>query len=221
MAVVSSLLITDWKGVRNCLAQLAESHDQVAEFLRGLFVQLEELWGQMLRQERVWQAEHQRARQELESQAAELQRQQQALEAERQRLQAEMERALAEQQQRLAQAQAEESRQREALENELELVRMRAAELAESLAEQSRQIAQERAQWSEEIQRMRRLLETLVSAQPAPAARDEEQPAAAEPARTAAAARPTGEDPVLNSVMAQFQMLQRDLARRRRNGTTG
>lgn len=221
MGEVSSLLITDWKGVRDCLAQLAESHDQVADFLRGLFQQLEDLWGQMLRQERAWQAEHQRALKELESQAAELQRQREALEAERQRLQAEAERTLEAEHQRQTQALAEESRQREVLENELEVVRMRAAELAESLAEQSRQIAQERAQWSEEIARMRRLLETLVRHPPAPAGRDEENPPAAEPPRTAPASRASGEDPVLNSVMAQFQMLQKDLARRRRNGTTG
>lgn len=221
MSVVSSLLITDWKGVRDSLAQLAESHDQVAHFLRSLFQQLEELWGQMLRQERTWQAERERARKELESRAAELQRQQTALEAERGRLQAEMARALEEQQGRLAQVQAEEARQRESLENELELVRMRAAELAESLAEQSRQIAQERAQWTEELQRMRRLLETLVRAQHAPAANDDEGPSAPPPGRAPANARAVDEDPVLNSVMAQFQMLQKDLARRRRNGTTG
>lgn len=221
MAEVSSLLITDWKGVRDCLTQLAESHDQVADFLRELFRQLEDLWGQMLRQERAWQAQHQQGCKELKRQAAELQRQQKALEAERQRLQAEMERALEAEHQRQAQAQAEETRQREALENELELVRMRAAELAESLAEQSRQIAQERAQWSEELKRMRRLLETLVRSRPAPATGDEVQPPPAEPPRAAGASRDSGEDPVLNSVMAQFQMLQKDLARRRRNGTTG
>lgn len=219
MSQVSSLLITDWNGVRQCLAQLAESHDQVADFLGGLFQQLEELWGQMLRHQRRWQAEHEQACKELEARAAELQQQQQGLEAERQRLHAELERALAEQHQRLAEAQAAETRQREALENELELVRMRAAELAESLAEQSRQIAQERAQWSDELKRMRRLLETLVRSQHAPVTGGDEESAIAEPG--SAPSRAAKEDPVLCSVMAQFQMLQKDLARRRRNGTSG
>jgi len=219
MSGVSSLLITDWQGVRDCLVQLAESHDQVADFLRGLFQQLEELWGEVLRQQRLWQAQQQQARKELESQAAELQRREASLEAERQRLQTELERALAKHHEHLAEIQAAESRQREALENELELVRMRAAELAESLAEQGRQIAQERAQWNEELRRMRRLLETLASARQGPAVPEAEEPPVAEPA--AAASRTSSEDPVLGSVMAQFQMLQKDLARRRRNGTTG
>lgn len=221
MSCVSSLLITDWKGVRDCLVQLAESHDQVADFLRGLFHQLEELWGELLRQQRVWQAEKERACKELESQAAELQRQQAAMEAERQRFQAEMQRAWEAHQERLAQSQAAESRQREALENELELVRMRAAELAESLAEQGRQIAQERAQWGEELRRMRRLLETLVCTRQTPATAEHEEPQVSEPAPAATAGGAPSEDPVLSSVMAQFQMLQKDLARRRRNGTTG
>lgn len=67
--------------------------------------------------------------------------------------------------------------------------------------------------WAEELRRMRRLMETLVerqsasaSASPPPPA---EKPVAIEPAS------PSG-DPALDSVMAQFEMLQRDVARRRK-----
>jgi chromosome segregation ATPase len=103
---------------------------------------------------------------------------------------------------------------RAVLEKELEGVRNRAAELAESLAEQKRLAAQQQSQGNAELQRMRQLLETIAkqnrevessvsSAESAvPLASKSEAPAAAS-------------DPVLGSVLAQFEMLQQDRARRR------
>jgi len=119
-------------------------------------------------------------------------------------------------------------RERAVLETELEAVRNRAAEMAEALESQRRQSAEERALWTEELKRLRGLMEALAERQA-----EEERPPATVPmvragacpanppqeaAAPAPAAGPTADpDPLLNSVMAQFQMLQKDLARRRKS----
>jgi len=106
--------------------------------------------------------------------------------------------------------------ERTLLEGELETVRNRAAEMAESLAEQKRGLARQQTQWADELKQMRRLMEALSrrlsETPPAPAAAP--QPAAPS-ASGAEAGHSSDDDPVLDSVMAQFQMLQQDLARRR------
>jgi len=109
--------------------------------------------------------------------------------------------------------------ERATLERELEIVRCRSAELSETLAQQGRQMAEERERWSDELKRMRRLLETM-------AQRELSEPAAEPRAPIAAVTLPAGVqrnsagethgDPVLDSVITQFEMLQKDLARRRK-----
>jgi hypothetical protein len=103
--------------------------------------------------------------------------------------------------------------ERALLEAELETLRCRAAELAESLEEQKRQASQQQAQWVAELRQQRALLTTLAS-------RLTEQKLAAvqSPAGPRGAARSEGDgesDPALASVMAQFEILQKDVARRR------
>ncbi len=122
----------------------------------------------------------------------------------------------------LQEERAQQDQERVVLESELDMVRNRAAEMAENLAEQQRQMADERQQWAHELKRMRRLLETLstrglgtVTAPAAQAGPVEAQPAADGPHQKPAAAQAEG-DPVLGSVMAQFEMLQKDIVRRRR-----
>ena len=112
--------------------------------------------------------------------------------------------------------------ERAVLESELEAVRNRAAEMAETLAQQKRQMAEQRQQWNDELRRMRRLLERLtgqLADQPSSprAEREEtEEPAqGAVASQTVSASSATVGDAVLDSVMAQFQMLQKDRARRR------
>ncbi|MHC4177890.1 MAG: coiled-coil domain-containing protein [Planctomycetota bacterium] len=108
--------------------------------------------------------------------------------------------------------------ERTVLESELEAVRNRAAEMAESLADQKRQAASQRAEWADELKRMRRLLESIsgrlaegeLSGRTGQSDFQEPVGVAAGEGSTAA----TG-DAVLDSVAAQFEMLQRDLARRR------
>ena len=105
--------------------------------------------------------------------------------------------------------------ERAMLEAELEAVRNRVAEMTEALAEQKREISEERVRWTDEIKRLRRILESLADR---PVGHEsiaprEAQAAHEPPAASVAACDP---DPVLDSVMAQFEMLQRDLARRRK-----
>jgi chromosome segregation ATPase len=107
--------------------------------------------------------------------------------------------------------------ERAVLESELEVVRNRAAEMAQLLGEQKQQATAQQAEWAKELKRMRRLLEgiavRLVEDQRFEGALrpDSLQPAGAAAAGPAAA----GGDPVLDSVAAQFEMLQKDLAKRR------
>jgi len=117
---------------------------------------------------------------------------------------------------------AERDQERVVLESELDMVRNRAAEMAETLAQQQQQMADERQQWTQELKRMRRLLEILSSrglehtaAAEAPCSRAAAGRTPGKSADEAAAARQNG-DPVLGSVMAQFEMLQKDIVRRRK-----
>jgi chromosome segregation ATPase len=97
--------------------------------------------------------------------------------------------------------------ERASLEKELEDLRNRAADLTHSLADQKRQSATQQTQWNDELKKMRGMMETvtrrLVS--------DDSRPQDRE-----AAPRPTPEtvDPALSSVLAQFEMLQQDRAKR-------
>ncbi len=103
------------------------------------------------------------------------------------------------------------------LERELEIVRARAAELSEAQTQQGRQMAEERERWGEDLKRMRRLLEVMAERQLAQATAETQAPRAAPPAATEKPpARQDRGDPVLDSVVTQFEMLQRDLARRRK-----
>jgi len=122
---------------------------------------------------------------------------------------------------RMEQERAALEQERAVLESELESVRGRAVEMAEMLEQQKRQVAEERSKWTGELQRFRQLMEMMSLARPekraaapaaapataAPAARGPDRPAS----ETAA-----GGDTALDSIIAQFELLQKDLARRRK-----
>lgn len=126
--------------------------------------------------------------------------------------------ALKEQIRRLEKEREVMERERATLEAELETVRARAAELAETLDQQKRQVAEERARWTEEIRRFRQIVELMS------ASRGEKRasgipsgppPTSGPGAETA----PSGSrlpDAALDSIIAQFELLQKDVARRRK-----
>ncbi|MBM4090633.1 MAG: hypothetical protein FJ276_14615 [Planctomycetes bacterium] len=102
-------------------------------------------------------------------------------------------------------------RERDALEEELEIVRDRATQLNETLADQQHVLTLQKSELSNEVQQLRRLVDKQAELitdrsdcrQPQTSPADE------------LAQQPTA-DPVVASVMAQFAKLQRDVAQRRR-----
>jgi chromosome segregation ATPase len=101
--------------------------------------------------------------------------------------------------------------ERASLEAELEAVRNRSAELVETINSQRRQMADERAEWSGELREMRRAMD-LVARQ---SHKEEPEAHEAQPAAPVDKTAPRKADPVVSTVMAQFESLQRDLKRRR------
>lgn len=102
------------------------------------------------------------------------------------------------------QQQAEWLQQRGDLEAELNVMRRRATEQAEALSEQKRLAGQQQAELAGELKRMRSLLEVLAAQ------------VRGEAIIPDAAAKPQATDnSVLGSVLAQFEMLQRDINTRR------
>ena len=101
------------------------------------------------------------------------------------------------------QQQAEWLQQRATLETELDAMRRRTAEQAQALNEQKRLAGQQQAELAGELKRMRSLLEALGSqVRGGPVAPGDTTP---QPVDSA----------VLGSVLAQFEMLQRDITFRR------
>jgi len=120
---------------------------------------------------------------------------------------------------RMEEERAESERERVVLESELETLRARNAEMARLLSQQKNQVTEERTQWGDEIHRLRQVLE-LMSAGRA-GKRTCETAASAPPGAAAQPSVPPagsagGTDSVLDSVIAQFELLQKDAARRRK-----
>ena len=104
------------------------------------------------------------------------------------------------------------TQERAVLETELDTVRDRAAELADALEEERQRAQGDRKNWSDELRQMRQLLQSL-SEQKKTSGSESVTPIPVE----AEPAEPNDiQDPVLDSVMAQFEILQKDLARRRK-----
>ncbi len=203
--------------MRQSLAVLCTSHDELARFLANTFGQLETLSAELSERQRAFVAEREASQRELSRAQGALQEQREALDASRAELPLRAsspdscDAALREQLHSLEQ-------ERTLLESELDSVRTRAAELAENLSHQQRQMAEDRAQWGEELKSLRRLVERLVLQTPE---RETVSVAGTATLTPAVANAPpgtsgSGADPVLDSVMAQFTILQKDLTQRRK-----
>ncbi|MEX2112623.1 MAG: hypothetical protein WD845_05520, partial [Pirellulales bacterium] len=105
--------------------------------------------------------------------------------------------------------------EREHVEIELDQLRHRAAELADALAEQKRLQNEQREQWNEELRLLRRAVdrqsELLAKGASVPAAA---QSAAGASAGDGRAAAPSSNDQVLDTVLQQFEMLQKNKVRK-------
>jgi predicted nucleic acid-binding Zn-ribbon protein len=203
-----SRLHVDWKPVRDTLAALRAGHESLDLFVGQLFSGFEAM------RERLDQHDR-RIKEERRQLALERER----LSTERTKLQGQS------QTQSTGAASSGEhtvelEQERVALEEELESVRQRCEELSGTVAEQKRQLAEERAEWTAEFRQLRKILDK----QSQILAQRVEHHAPAQLAVVPAAvncAAPNGApvrgavDPVLGSVMTQFQLLQKDAARRR------
>jgi chromosome segregation ATPase len=222
-----SAQLADWNNVRQSLAQICASYDESDSFFSGMFDRVEELAQELVRKQRAWASQHEQSKSELGREKAELAEAQRQVQIERERLEksepaagdAVADQRLAAEVQRLEKERDQLYHQQQLLAAELDTVRGRAAEMAERLVQQQTELAAERAQWTEELKRMRHVIETFAHQQAAQLAAAPPQPRSAEtPATVRASQAPTTPpaDPVLGSVMAQFEMLQRDVAERRK-----
>jgi uncharacterized protein YfbU (UPF0304 family) len=92
-----------------------------------------------------------------------------------------------------------------ALEDELEMTRRRASELAHQAEESERQLVEQRRQWEKELSDLRMILES----------RRERVDVSTDLATAPKTSRAADGNPVIESVLAQFARLQRDAASRR------
>lgn len=233
----SELVETD--GLRESLAEIFASHEEFEKFFSGVFSELNTLSAELVRCQQAWTSERSRTETELEERAARLEADRAALAAEREQAWEEISQRRREAEQGLVAASGDESlkrmfeeaeqertqlnQERSVLESELDMVRNRAAEMSETLAQQQREMAEERQRWSAELKRMRRVLEALSTRQvefqepSIPSGNTGGTAAPADRPSEPAPASPAESDPVLGSVMAQFEMLQKDIVRRRKD----
>lgn len=136
---------------------------------------------------------------------------------------------LRQEQRTLEKSHSEVLRERDRLEGELELVRTRACELQEVVAEQQDQLAQQHDDVSGELRQLKSVIESQLSSlqrksqpferfttpAPQPVPTNVTQ-SSSTPANAESAAEAPPADPVVNSVMAQFARLQKDVAQRRK-----
>ena len=84
------------------------------------------------------------------------------------------------------------------------------------LDQQKHQVVQERTQWGDEIRQLRELVECLSTGRAAVRGGAAAEPVAAGHSGSPASAPVHGHDTVLDSVIAQFELLQKGAARRRK-----
>jgi chromosome segregation ATPase len=133
---------------------------------------------------------------------------------------------LRQEQRTLEKSHGEVLRERDRLESELELVRTRACELQELVSEQQDQLSQQHDDVSDELRQLKSVIESQLSSLQRKSQPVERFATAVAPAVAPVAAnvtQPNAEnseappaDPVVNSVMAQFARLQKDVAQRRK-----
>lgn len=112
---------------------------------------------------------------------------------------------------------AAERLQRQQLENELDVLRHRGAELTEALAEQKRAVADEREHWNEELRQLRRAVERQSEMLNQRAVQPPAGPPAGEPLPNRPTSNGQGADKVIGTVLEQFEMLQRNKIRKLAN----
>ena len=106
--------------------------------------------------------------------------------------------------------------EREHMESELELLRNRGAELSEALAEQKRTMSQQREDWHEELRQLRRAVErqSELLAQSPNGKLDNRQSTQMDRSQTQPSQNARGGGMMVDSVLEQFALLQKDKVRK-------
>ncbi len=240
MSTALSEPVAGWDVVRNALGEIRACNADFEGFFDDVYDRLGSMSSDLADRRKQWLGQREQARAEQEQTRIEQERiraEQEQVRAEQEQTRIEQERVRAEldqhatgdtqreqhlqqQCQHMERQHRQLQQERAELETELEAVRNRAADMTESLAEKKRLAEQQHSQWTGEFQRMRLLLEgisrTLVERELA-AANGSPRPNNRGDATRDADAR--DDDLVLDSVRAQFDMLQRDLTRRRSVGS--
>jgi predicted nucleic acid-binding Zn-ribbon protein len=207
LPTTASRLNVDWTPVRDTLAALRAGHESLDLFVAQLFSGLESMRERLDQHDRRIKEERRRIAEEREKLAAE-RAQWQAQKHEVTGESPDSSRLLVELEQ-----------ERGMLEEELETVRRRCEELAQTVADQKRQLTEERAEWTAEFRQLRKILDKQSQILVERVEQNHVAPlgVVAGPSENVngAAAQRGGVDPVLGSVISQFQLLQKDAARRR------
>jgi chromosome segregation ATPase len=206
--------------VEQTLNKLRASQAGLDALVVELFNELKSLHGELTQGRRTAREQNEQAERQIEQLTESLDAARSRLAEVEAELAAALEEAAAREAARADEPAVDESAQRErdellverdALESQLETVRDRAADLVERLEREQREFAEERRQLQNELSRLNRSLVERPAAQPAP------PDGARATVPMSAVKSEVQENPVIDSVMAQFQMVQRDAARRRNN----
>ena len=66
MSTLSSAQVADWNDVRQSLARICASHDEFDHFFSGVFDRLEDLTSQLVRRQKAWLSDRDRAKDEMD-----------------------------------------------------------------------------------------------------------------------------------------------------------
>jgi len=213
--------LAGWESLRGALREIHACCAYFEHFFDDVCGQLGSMAGELAQQEQLWNTQRQQADKELQQRAADSEKGNQLLQ---------------DRCRQLEQQHTQFQQERRELESQMESVRNRAAEMTDAVAEQKRIAEEQQAQWTGELKRMRRLLEGIsgvIFQREAVPHGGESQPQAqpnttndhnttddpdtANHHNTTDDPDPADADPVLDSVLAQFELLQQDLAQRRAN----
>jgi len=211
--------LAGWESLRGALGEIHACCADFEHFFGDVCGQLGSMAGELAEQQQLWNTRQEQAAKELQQQADDS---------------AKDDNLLQDRCRQLEQQHTQLQQERREMESQLETVRNRAAEMTDAVAEQKRIAEKQQAQWSGELKRMRRLLEGISGAilqREAVPYNGDSQPQAqpnttnnhhttdnpdtANNHNTADDPEAADADPVLDSVLAQFELLQQDLAQRR------
>ena len=240
MASDLSRALNSTEEFRQSLGMIRDDQQDYETFFEDVFMRIEATLAVAIREQNAWEQQRVEKEAELAKQAEQLKQQSQALEARREELLAETLTAVQEEFQRQIERQNEASSKaqsqdgnemqdrlqeleqersemlhgRAMLEAELESLRQRAVDLMAALDQQKRLADEQQNQLYNELRRQHQLLEQvlqrLLELEMSPGTS-----AAKTNPSTNANASDAGNESVLSSVMAQFDVLQKDIARRR------